>query len=68
MAGMKLYIVSVRHGDERYADSLWVIEQHAVDRLDDLAKSLQRAGKRVGMTEPWNVWITDATVNDAELS
>lgn len=67
---MKLYIVTVRTGSgSRYVDSMWVKQEHGIDR----AISLQNEWKRLGWdcrpeTGYWWAWSSEATVTDAKLA
>ncbi len=64
---MRVYLVSVRFPAARYIDSIWVSQDHAISRLNDLITELRRNGLKAGKDEPYNVWWSEATVADGEL-
>jgi hypothetical protein len=66
---MPIFIVSVRCPSGRYIDSLWIVSEHAVKRTEDLKAEINRSGNgKVGQSESWNVWWTEASVGDAKLA
>mgnify|MGYP001552258282 CR=1 FL=1 len=73
---MKIYLITLRPPTRtggRYFDSIWVREDHAKERAEQLKRELQRSGFEVWFSadvlpEEWYVMITEAHVNDARLA
>lgn len=66
---MKAYIVTIypNKGGLRYIDSVWVVEESAIDRVDQIKAEFARSGYVISISDWW-VWQREITIQDAELA
>lgn len=69
---MTAYIVTVRPGHpDRYTDSIWIGQEKADSRAENLLREFQRRGRAFtsapNPTDGWGAWVTPIEIEDARM-